>query len=65
MSDLTPEQIERVRLEAEVANLRAYVQPFPTAEHIAAHRRRIAELEERIRKLPPVPREPKPPRLPG
>lgn len=65
MTGLTPEQLERVRLEAELANLRANVHPFPTAHHIQAHQRRIAELEERIRKLPPVPREPKPPRLPG
>lgn len=65
MTRLTPEQIERVRLEAELANLRANVHPFPTPEGIRAHQRRIAELEERILKLPPVPREPKPPRLPG
>ena len=65
MTDLTREQIERVRLEAELADLRANVHPFPTAPHIQAHRRRIADLEEQIRRLPPVPRDPKPPRLPG
>lgn len=65
MTKLTSEQEERVRLECELRDLEANVQPFPTPKGIAAHQDRIAELRERIRRLPPLPYEPPLPRLPG
>lgn len=55
--ELTPEQIERARLENELARIRAHVAPFPTAEGIRAHKRWIEDLEARIRRMPPLPRE--------
>jgi hypothetical protein len=52
---LTDGQIERARLEAELAALRMQ-QPFPTAEGIAEHQDRIARLQMRLAQLPPLPR---------
>ncbi len=64
MIEYTEGQLERFRIEREIARLKL-VQPFPTASAIESHRRHIEDLEEQLRHLPPVPRDPEPPSLPG
>lgn len=53
-TDLTPGQIERVRLERQLAQLQLTA-PFPTESAIAAHKRQVEDLEEKIAALPALP----------
>jgi hypothetical protein len=62
MSELTPEQAERVKLEGELAELRLK-HPFPTAPCIQEWFAKQKALEERISKLPKPPQLPVDPRV--
>jgi hypothetical protein len=62
MTDMNPEQVERVELTTELAELRLR-HPFPTEEAIREWQGKQAKLQERLARLSPVPRpvQPSPP----